>query len=234
MLFSIYRLKLRRRPISPRLFFFPTMSKWSRRRIPLASRPNSARQRELNTKRRGELAELTFVLKAASLGFGVARPYGDSERYDVILDARDITSGVGRADVARAPSSATLPKRKTGNTTKSKPARLLAQAKNPSSHPPLPFDPSPPLWRIQIKCSTQLFEGLYRVNAHRRTGGRAVPYLPGEIDFLAAYIIPEDTWYIIPLQAFHGSTGLLFRRRADRKPGRYDAYREAWRLLRPT
>jgi hypothetical protein len=49
------------------------------------------------------------------------------------------------------------------------------------------------LHRIQIKCSTQLFEGLYRVNARRRTNGRAVPYLSTEIDFIAAYIIPEDT-----------------------------------------
>ena len=58
-------------------------------------------------------------------------------------------------------------------------------------------------------------------------------YLPGEIDFLAAYIIPEDTWYIVPLEAFLGSTSLLFRRRADPKPGLYDQYNEAWHLLRP-
>jgi PD-(D/E)XK endonuclease len=39
------------------------------------------------SKRRGELAELAFVLKAASLGFAVAKPYGDSDRYDFILDS---------------------------------------------------------------------------------------------------------------------------------------------------
>ena len=111
------------------------MSKRSRRRTPSASRPNSARQRELNTKRRGELAELTFVLKAASLGFGVARPYGDSERYDVILDARDLTSSVGRASVGRAPSPAALPKSKTGNTRKSKAENLLARALPPKTPP---------------------------------------------------------------------------------------------------
>jgi hypothetical protein len=84
-----------------------------------------------------------------------------------------------------------------------------------------------------VKCSTQLLEGLYRVNSHRRVNGRAVPYLPGEIHFIAAYIIPEDTWYIIPLHATGGCTSLLFRRRRDRRPGLYDAYREAWHLLRP-
>ena len=36
-------------------------------------------------KRLGELAELAFMSKAASLGFGVAKPYGDSERFDFIL-----------------------------------------------------------------------------------------------------------------------------------------------------
>lgn len=39
------------------------------------------------TKRRGELAELAFMYKAASLGFGVAKPYGDSDHYDFILDS---------------------------------------------------------------------------------------------------------------------------------------------------
>ena len=39
------------------------------------------------SKRRGELAELAFLFKAASLGFTVAKPYGDSDRYDFILDA---------------------------------------------------------------------------------------------------------------------------------------------------
>ena len=40
-----------------------------------------------NTKRTGELAEAAFVVKAASLGFAVSKPWGDSERYDFILDA---------------------------------------------------------------------------------------------------------------------------------------------------
>jgi hypothetical protein len=39
-----------------------------------------------NTKRTGERSEAAFLHKASSLGFGVARPWGDSERYDFILD----------------------------------------------------------------------------------------------------------------------------------------------------
>ena len=48
--------------------------------------PVSAR----NPKRQGELSELAFALAASRAGFGIARPFGDSERYDIILDPREI------------------------------------------------------------------------------------------------------------------------------------------------
>ena len=37
------------------------------------------------TKRTGELAELAIAYKAATLGFGVAKPFGDSRPYDFLL-----------------------------------------------------------------------------------------------------------------------------------------------------
>jgi len=40
-----------------------------------------------NTKRTGELSEAAFLLKAETLGFHVAKPWGDSEPYDFILRA---------------------------------------------------------------------------------------------------------------------------------------------------
>jgi PD-(D/E)XK endonuclease len=49
---------------------------------PPARRPKRFR----NTKRAGERSEAAFLHKASSLGFGVAKPWGDSERYDFILD----------------------------------------------------------------------------------------------------------------------------------------------------
>ena len=39
-----------------------------------------------NTKHTGELSEAAFLLKAETLGFHLAKPWGDSERYDFILD----------------------------------------------------------------------------------------------------------------------------------------------------
>ena len=40
-----------------------------------------------NPKRTGELSEAAFLLKAQNMGFHVAKPWGDSERYDFILDS---------------------------------------------------------------------------------------------------------------------------------------------------
>ena len=40
-----------------------------------------------HSKRKGELSELAFVYKAVSMGFGVAKPYGDSERFDFIVSS---------------------------------------------------------------------------------------------------------------------------------------------------
>jgi hypothetical protein len=233
-------------------------------------------QRELTTKRRGELAELAFTLKAASLGFSVSKPYGDSDRYDFILDAdvgadavvrpasrqRRVTAPWPSAKVAKTPKNFSFRYATEANKGSSRraakankalsfrrastprqeepafpppagcPTRSLPRAKSKGDVRRVGSPPArPTLHRIQVKCSTQLLNGLYRVNAHRRTHGRAVPYLASEIDFLAAYIVPEDTWYIIPVAAIRGSS-LLFRRRRDRRPGLYDVYREAWHLLR--
>ena len=46
----------------------------------------SKKPRRKNTKRTGELSEAAFLHKAVAQGFGVAKPWGDSERYDFILD----------------------------------------------------------------------------------------------------------------------------------------------------
>jgi hypothetical protein len=160
-------------------------------------------ERELSTKRRGEISELAFALAAARHGFGISKPFGDSERYDIILDPSHLTSVI--------PTEA---------------GRKRAKSRH------LLFDsPRPRLVRVQVKSSTQLLNGLYHINAHRRIHGRAVPYKLSEIDFIAAYIIPEDSWFILPLPHVLGQTSLLFRPKRSRLPGLYDSYREAWHYL---
>jgi len=44
----------------------------------------------LPSNKRGEIAGLIFMRKAVSLGFGVAKPWGNSERYDFILNTGDL------------------------------------------------------------------------------------------------------------------------------------------------
>ena len=41
---------------------------------------------KLSSKERGELAEMMFMVKAAKMGMATAKPYGDSRRYDFIVD----------------------------------------------------------------------------------------------------------------------------------------------------
>jgi len=40
-----------------------------------------------NSKQKGSIAEMQFMLDAAKRGFGVSKPFGDNERYDVVVDA---------------------------------------------------------------------------------------------------------------------------------------------------
>jgi hypothetical protein len=46
------------------------------------------KQRRSNPKRMGELSQAAFLVKAQRLGFGLALPWGDSEKYDFIVWAR--------------------------------------------------------------------------------------------------------------------------------------------------
>jgi hypothetical protein len=42
-------------------------------------------RRRRNPKRMGEASQAAFLLKATTLGFGVAVPWGDSEKYDFVV-----------------------------------------------------------------------------------------------------------------------------------------------------
>ncbi len=114
-----------------------------------------------NAKRNGELVEIVFHHKAVSLGFAAAKPYGDSEPYDFILDAT-------RYGASR-------------------------------------------LWRVQVKSSGCNFHGAYHITAgHFSSRPTKDGYTPEQIDFLVAYIVPEDAWYILPIRDFAPRRHLSF------------------------
>jgi hypothetical protein len=131
-----------------------------------------------NTKRIGELSEAAFLLKAQSLGLYVSRPWGDSERYDFILD-----NGFR-------------------------------------------------LWRVQLKATEVIRARGYDIQPIYAIYGQGkVAYTADDIDVLVAHIIPKDTWYILPIEAFASIRSLRFYPDIDCPRARWESYREAWHLL---
>jgi hypothetical protein len=136
-----------------------------------------------NSKAKGDMAELVFLCKAASLGFGVAKPYGDKERYDFILDSGER------------------------------------------------------FWRVQVKSTSCVAVGRngYAVNAwHNGEEHNVKSYQAEEIDFFAAYIVPVEVWYIIPVNELTSLRCLRFYPSGCRRGGGcFEAFREAWHLMAP-
>jgi hypothetical protein len=124
-------------------------------------------------KRDGEQAEAAFLNKATGLGLSVAKPWGDSERYDLIVDS-------GRR-----------------------------------------------LWRVQVKSTRYVGERRFSITAR----GCTAAYTEDEIDFLAAYIVPLDLWYVVPVKAFAPRKCLRFYPEGENSVGQYEKYREAWWLM---
>jgi len=128
-------------------------------------------------KARGELAEARFLAKAMALGLVVSKPFGDSARYDFVVDAAGCLS------------------------------------------------------RVQVKSAwTRSRRGDYQFGASpaQLRGQRPRPYRRNEIDFLAACIVPEDAWFIIPIAAISTRNHFMLTTRSSHPFARY---REAWELL---
>jgi hypothetical protein len=135
----------------------------------------------LNCQQRGHLAELAFMRKAASLGFSVAKPWAEGERYDAIVRVENVCWRVQvKSTLAKAPSR--------------------------------------PHYRIKTStCS--------RYNQHDRT-----LYSANDIDFLVAYIFPEDLWYVFPVAVIENRAVVALMPGSRRS--RFEQYREAWNLFR--
>jgi hypothetical protein len=88
------------------------------------------------------------------------------------------------------------------------------------------------LWRVQVKTSRFMMRGLYRVCIYHTTKRVGQAYTESEIDFVAVYIIPEDTWYILPVREILERRTLFFRPNGYTGSDPYAHYREAWHLLR--
>ena len=127
----------------------------------------------LSIKRRGEVAEAAFLIKAATLGFSVAKPWGDSDPYDFIVQ-----SGAN-------------------------------------------------CWRVQVKSAYTRYRSGYQTSMTGGTRRRA--YTAADIDFLVAYAVPDDVWYVVPVEVFKRVGQIRFY--PGSKKSRYEIYREAWCLM---
>ena len=146
------------------------------------SAPRLPFRRTVDPKLQGELIELAFLHKAVSLGFAVAKPYGDSERYDFIVDYRD--------NIDR---------------------KLL---------------------RVQVKSTAVLHQGSYRVLcSHCSTWRHRIAYSTRQIDFLVAYIMPENAWYVFPVAVIGVRTCIKLFTQHRKTRSRFEEFREAWHLM---
>jgi hypothetical protein len=131
-------------------------------------------------KRQGHIAELAFMHKAAELGFGVTKPYGEVEPYDFILDS-------GRR-----------------------------------------------LWRVQVKSTAVPVKGkgsYYVQPSHRSSAYGKKTYTSDEIDFLVAYVVPREAWYVIPVGALSCVIKIHLYPDTPQSRGRFERYRDAWCLM---
>jgi hypothetical protein len=84
--------------------------------------------------------------------------------------------------------------------------------------------------RVQIKSTTSRRpEGCYRCNVHPASG---LPYKRGDFDYLAAYVIPEDVWYIIPAKRIVTGKKTAIMLYTTHPTSRWAPYQEAWDQLR--
>jgi len=81
---------------------------------------------------------------------------------------------------------------------------------------------------VQVKSAAHPRGHAYEVNAGR---GRYIkrPYSARDIHFLAAWLIPDNVWYIIPISALRRRKTLRLHPSLPSCP--FSPFREAWHLL---
>lgn len=84
-------------------------------------------------------------------------------------------------------------------------------------------------YRVQVKSGSSRHRRSYTLITKRANDQR---YSSADIDFVAAYVIPEDAWYIIPIRALKGRKSIyLYPNGGQSRGGIYESYRDAWQLL---
>lgn len=86
-------------------------------------------------------------------------------------------------------------------------------------------------WRVQVKSVRAKSRGRPHYSV-KTTNWTKLPYSPEDIDFVVAYIFPEDAWYVFPATVVENRTILHIN--PNSKRSKFDIYREAWKLMEQT
>jgi len=81
---------------------------------------------------------------------------------------------------------------------------------------------------VQVKCTIARLPNGKGYICNLKSNNKRYP--PGAFDFVAAYVIPEDAWYIVPMKAIGGQANLSLCTVGTW--AKFEKYREAWDLLR--
>jgi|ERR1700722_10945916 len=79
---------------------------------------------------------------------------------------------------------------------------------------------------VQVKSTTSVNGGGYACVIRKQNKA----YARGSFDFIAAYVVPKDVWYIIPASSIRGRECVSLC--STSKQAKNEEYREAWHLLR--
>jgi hypothetical protein len=191
-------------------------------------------------KRRGEWVELQFMARAHAHGLVVSKPWGDSARYDFVVESP--------TKICHPEQAAPFSNGRRRGASKDPGNDRSTQAAAGHSGPNRKLRSNPPetsnqqretrFLRVQVKSTMQTAKhkngppGAYLCNTiSRGPNGRLQTYSSRDVDFFALFVIPLDLWYIIPLGDLPKATYALLL--DTTRPGnKYFKYLEAWHLLR--
>ncbi len=84
------------------------------------------------------------------------------------------------------------------------------------------------LLRIQVKCAHVPAPNGFQFHGWRTV--KRKQHTPRDADFIACYVVPYDTWYIIPVCGL-SSVNIRLNPHLPNSRGRFEPFRERWDLL---
>jgi PD-(D/E)XK nuclease superfamily protein len=97
-----------------------------------------------------------------------------------------------------------------------------------SSHYDVGLEHAGRFMRVQVKSTIYKVGKSYICNTRPDNDNR--PYTMRQIDFMAAYVIPADVWYILPARVALAVKGNIWLS-PHKKGHKYEPFLEAWPLL---